>query len=191
MSPHASTDLFVSLVSETVAAQHGGCLKILWPKDSGEVPGLTPPVAHAPVEWWQQLCTRQESGDNKKAQVLTKGCCLTQGSVLGSRHVGTPASVGGQHVVVRPEDEPSCICRSLFQLQLLPPEGSTVTQEQFLEVTRTKSQDGPTLTRVTQIVCVASGGRSGFDMTDEMFQKIRKNRVKGECQGARLGPGCV
>jgi hypothetical protein len=27
--------------------------------------------------------------------------------------VGTPAFVGGQHVVIKPEDEPSRICRSL------------------------------------------------------------------------------
>jgi hypothetical protein len=31
--------------------------------------------------------------------------------------VGTPASAGGQHVVIRPDDEPSCICRSLASLR--------------------------------------------------------------------------
>jgi hypothetical protein len=65
MSPHGSADLFASLVLETVAARHGGCLRILWPKDNGEVPSSAPLVAHAPVARWQQLCTRQDSGGNE------------------------------------------------------------------------------------------------------------------------------
>ena len=32
---------------------------------------------------------------------------------VSSMAVGTPAFVGGQHVMIRPRNEPSCICRSL------------------------------------------------------------------------------
>jgi hypothetical protein len=80
-------------------------------KDGEELLGSTPPVAHVPGERWQQ-----KAQANNKGMLPKTGECLrwlSRMAVLGGLHIWTPASVRGHHVVIRPDNEPSCICRSL------------------------------------------------------------------------------
>jgi hypothetical protein len=95
LSPHASAVLFVSLVAEILAVQQSDCFQILWPKSSGEVSGSSP-----------TSCARaRKSGGNKaqpthREELPRTGECSRRPSSMA---VGTPALVGGQHVVIRLE----------------------------------------------------------------------------------------
>jgi hypothetical protein len=64
-----------------------------------------PPVAHAP----------EKSGGNKAQAEEQREAAQNRGAIpkVSSMAVGTPAFVGGQHVMIRPRNEPSCICGSL------------------------------------------------------------------------------
>jgi hypothetical protein len=64
-----------------------------------------PPVAHAP----------EKSGGNKAQAEEQREAAQNRGAIpkVSSMAVGTPAFVRGQHVMIRPRNAPSCICRSL------------------------------------------------------------------------------
>ena len=118
MSPHASADLFVAVVAETYNRPFSAAVKILWPRMVARSLVRAPPVAHAPERAVATVVHAPGRAVTTKAQAEQREAAQNRGviSEVSRMAVGTPALVGGQHVMIRPGNEPSCICRSLCRI---------------------------------------------------------------------------